>query len=234
MIFPSFLLSFFLVSHLLVLHSSGSSCPSGPSSFDCGTHGRFKFPFTNSKTDPDCGLLPLSCDEPALKVRLGEEGKFIQVSGIDDDAIKIRDPTLKSLIALKDCDFFSYFHRLDFGPVSYTISPNRTFFKCLLPSNPDHEDQSDKYFSDNYIRYRGCEGYTVYYSYPNNTVPTPGSVPYCFSYQLPVVSSLKDQNPPDPFLLLTYDFSVDFHQSKEKGRSRLRLILAIGKDTFHP
>ncbi|KAH7841551.1 hypothetical protein Vadar_031389 [Vaccinium darrowii] len=231
MVFPSFLLSFFLVSHLLVLHSSVSSCPS---SFDCGTRGRFKFPFTNSKTDPDCGLLPLSCDEPALKVRLGEEGKFIQVSGIDDDAIKISDPMLKNLIDSKNCDFFSYFHHLDFGPVSYTISPNRTFFKCLLPSNPDHEDLSAKYFSDNYIRYRGCEGYTVYYSYPNNTVPTPGSVPYCFSYQLPVVSSLKDQNPPDPFLLLTYDFSVDFHQSKEKGRSRLRLILSIGKDTFHP
>lgn len=209
--FPSFLLSFFLVSHLLVLHSSVFSCPS---SFDCGTHAPFKFPFTN-RAYYECGLCTLSCDEGALKVKLGDEGKSIQVSNLADDAIKISDPFLEKLIKSKNCDFFSYVHPINTGSISYTISPNQTFFKCLN-SSPDHEDQIDKYFPGRYTPYKDCEGYTVYYSYPNDAVPTPGPVPEnCTLFQLPVMSPVKDPNPSDPFSLLTSDFSVEYQLSKE-------------------
>ncbi|KAH7841536.1 hypothetical protein Vadar_031238 [Vaccinium darrowii] len=212
--FPSFLLAFFLVFHLLFLHSSGSSCPS---SFDCGPLGPMKFPFT-SLTDPQCGLCTLSCHEQAPKVFLGDEGRSIQVSSIDDNAIKISDPFLKDLIDNKSCGFFSYINSPYTPYISYTISPNLTFVKCL-PSNPEHKNQTDlKYFSGNCTRYRGegCHGNIIYFSYRNNTVPPLGSFPRnCASFQLPIVSSVEDRNLSDPFSLLTANFSIEYHVSKE-------------------
>ncbi|KAH7841750.1 hypothetical protein Vadar_033890 [Vaccinium darrowii] len=178
--------------------------------------GPIKFPFTNN-TYPQCGLITLSCQQPDPKVGLGEEERPLQVSRIDDDAIQISDPLLKGLIDSKSCGFFSYVHPINTGSISYTISPNLTFFRCIT-GNPELANQIDNNFSVNYARYRGkgCPGYTVYFPYPNNTVPTPGRIPEnCFLFEPPVVSSFKDQNHSDPFLLLTSNFSVEYHVSKE-------------------
>ncbi|KAH7839814.1 hypothetical protein Vadar_009154 [Vaccinium darrowii] len=227
--FPSFLLSFFLVFHLLL--SSGSSCPF---SFDCGRHGQIKFPFTND-TYPGCGLC-VNCSKPVPEVELGEKGKSILVSSIHEEAINISDPTLKSLIEKKSCDFFSYFHPPNNDPIPYTISPSRTSIKCNT-SGPDHDDD--------YIRYlgEGCHESAAFYLYRKNTVLTPDSVPRnCARFQLPGVSSDEDKSPIEPFSLLTSDFAVEYHfpfpspsppispssnVPEERGQSHLGLILGI-------
>ncbi|KAE9445982.1 hypothetical protein C3L33_22122, partial [Rhododendron williamsianum] len=212
--FPSFL-AFFLVSHLLVLHSTGSC----PSSFDCGTLGPIEFPFTNS-THSLCGLYTVSCDEAVPKVTLGAEGRSYQVTGFSStgNTIKINDPLLRTLIEYKSCNFSSYINPLNTLSVSFTVSPNLTIFKCLA-SSPELENQTDNYFVGDYIYYRGCRGYTVYYSYPNqqvDRVPASESIPpNCVFFQLPVVSSVEDRNLSDPFSLLTSGFSVGYHVSEE-------------------
>lgn len=207
--FPSFLLSFFLVFHLLP--SSGSSCPS---SFDCGSLGPIKFPFTND-TYPKCGLCQLRCGEPVPELVWGEEGTSYQVISIHDDTLNISDPWLKHRIENKDCDFSRYIKPLTTPFISFTISTNlMTFFKCHTNS-PAIENETDKHFPSNYIKYRGggsCQGFTVYYFYPNNTVPAPGSYPRnCEFFQLPVVSSVGVRNQSDPFSLLTSNFSLEYH-----------------------
>ncbi|KAH7839337.1 hypothetical protein Vadar_002837 [Vaccinium darrowii] len=148
------------------------------------------------------------------KSRWALEGITYQVSGLSDHTIKVNDPALKSLIELTGCDFSSYINLPNTLSVSFTISPSVTFFQCLT-SSPELENQTDKYFIGNYTRFRGCQGYTVYYSYPNNQVPTPGSYPLnCEFFQLPVVSSVEGRNLSDPFSLLTSDFSIGFHVSE--------------------
>ncbi|KAH7840349.1 hypothetical protein Vadar_015798 [Vaccinium darrowii] len=202
--------TFILVSHLPVLRSCASSCPS---SIDCGSLGPIKFPFT-STTHPSCGLFPVTCDGGVPQVALGSEGITYQVSGLSDDTIEVNDPALKSLIIFTGCDFSSYINLPNTLSVSFTISPSVTFFQCLT-SSPELENQTDKYFIGNYTRFRGCQGYTVYYSYPNNQVPTPGNYPLnCEFFQLPVVSSVEGRNLSNPFSLLTSDFSIGFHMSE--------------------
>ncbi|KAH7841742.1 hypothetical protein Vadar_033702 [Vaccinium darrowii] len=219
--FPSFLLSFFLVFHLLL--SSDSSCPS---SFECGHLDPIKFPFTND-TYPQCGLCQLRCREPDPEVVLGEEGTSYQVLSIHDDTLKISDPWLRTRIESKDCHIFSYIIPPNTPSISFTISTNLTFFKCHTPG-PAIEDQTDKLFTSNYTHYRGkdCPGFTVYYLYPDNTVPA--HYPWnCMPFQLPVVSPVEVKNQSDVFSLLTSDISVECHVPKETGRSHLRLILGI-------
>ncbi|KAH7839832.1 hypothetical protein Vadar_009337 [Vaccinium darrowii] len=226
--FPSFLLSFFLVFHLLL--SSDSSCPS---SFECGHLDPIKFPFTND-TYPQCGLCQLRCRGPVPEVVLGEEGLSYPVISIHDDTLKISDPWLRELIESKDCDFSRYIIPPNTPSISFTISTNLTFFRCHNPG-PAIEDQTDKLFPSNYSKYRGggsCQEFTVYYLYPpNNTVPPPGSYPQnCWPFQLPVVSPVEVKNQSDLFSLLTSDISVEYHVPKERvaaGRSHLRLILGI-------
>ncbi|KAH7848291.1 hypothetical protein Vadar_000823 [Vaccinium darrowii] len=209
--FPSFLALFLVSHHLLVLLQSSASCPS---SFDCGTLGPVKFPFTNT-TYPQCGLCTLNCDEPVPKVTLSTESRSFQLRGFTDEIIKIDDSVIKALIESSNCDFYSYNIPFKTASISFTVSPNVSFFKCLT-SSPELENQADKHFLGNYTRYRGCQGYTVYYAYPDNRVPNAGSYPpTCVLFQLPVVSSIEGRNLSDPFRLLASNFSIRYYVSKE-------------------
>ncbi|KAI8539057.1 hypothetical protein RHMOL_Rhmol09G0151800 [Rhododendron molle] len=217
--FPSFLGAFFLVSHLLVLHSS-SSCPS---SFNCGKLPPLKFPFTNN-THPRCGWFNVSCDEPVPQVKLGADGRSYQITDFSDDTISLKDHLLETQIKSKDCNFSDFINPLNTHThsVSFTLFPNLTLFRC---ANNEFEMETEKRFPiNNYIPYRGgsksCHGYTVYFSYPNqpgDQVPTPGNIPEnCVFFQLPVASSDDwPRNLGDPFNLLTSEFSVEYHLSEE-------------------
>ncbi|KAI8539063.1 hypothetical protein RHMOL_Rhmol09G0152300 [Rhododendron molle] len=152
------------------------------------------------------------------EVILGTEGRSYQVSRFADDTIKINDPKLKHLIESNNCNFSSYINPFNTPSISFTISPNVTFFKCNT-SSPKLAKQTDKYFFGNYTdRGRACHGYTLYSSHPTQQVPvpTPGSYPKnCDFSQLPVVSSIEDWDPWNPFSFLTSDFSVEYHASDQ-------------------
>ncbi|KAI8539065.1 hypothetical protein RHMOL_Rhmol09G0152500 [Rhododendron molle] len=199
--FPSFLLAFFLVLHLLVIQSSGS-CPS--SSDDCiRPLDPTKSAFTNN-THYLYGLCTVSCDEPNPKVIWG--GRAYQVSNTTQGTINTYDSALKT----NKCDFSSYIPSFYNTPsVSFTISPNLTILKCN-PSSPKLPREAHEYFHE-------CEGgYMVYYSYPNDQVQDPplGShLPNCQFFQLPSVEDVE--NPSDLFSLLTSNFSVEYHLSNE-------------------
>ncbi|KAI8539058.1 hypothetical protein RHMOL_Rhmol09G0151900 [Rhododendron molle] len=196
--FPSFLLAFFLVLHLVVIHSSGS-CPS--SSDDCVRPlDPTKSAFTNN-THYLYGLCNVSCDEPDPKVIWG--GRAYNVSNTTPGTIKIHDPALKT----NKCDFSSFpFYT---PSVFFTISHNLSILKCD-PRSPKLQREDYEYFHE-------CEGeYMVYYSYPNDQVQDPllGShLPNCQFFQLPSVED--GENPSDLFSLLTSDFSVEYHLSDE-------------------
>ncbi|XP_058184728.1 rust resistance kinase Lr10-like isoform X3 [Rhododendron vialii] len=213
--FPSFLLALFLVSHLLVLHSSGFC----PPSFNCsGPLDPIKIPHTNY-TRSLYGLCTVSCDEPDPKVIW--KGIPYPDSNTTPGTIKINDSALKTLIQSNSCDFSSYIPTFYNNPssVSFTISPSLTIFKCNTSSHKLRWE-ADEYFRDNHDRYDGCEGggYTVYYSHPNDQVdqdPTRGShLPNCHRFQLPSVEEEGDP-PSDLFSLLTSDFFVEYHLSDE-------------------
>ncbi|KAE9445516.1 hypothetical protein C3L33_22588, partial [Rhododendron williamsianum] len=166
---------------------------------------------------PYMGCVLFSCDEPDPKVKLGEDGRSYQVSNIADGTIKINDPALKTLIESKDCDFSIYITPFYTPSVSFTISPNLTIFKCN-PSSLELQREADEYFPIIITILMKDVKDTVYYLYPNDQVqdPTQGNhQPNCHLFQLPVLSSIDDGNSSDPFSLLTFDFSVEYHLSEE-------------------
>ncbi|KAH7840409.1 hypothetical protein Vadar_016466 [Vaccinium darrowii] len=250
---PSILSLFFLL-HLLFLHSSGKC----PESFNCGTHGQIRFPLSN-KTFPQCGLFTVqNCTDPVPKLSLGTPGVVYDLNStnVQENSVRVNDPRLGNLIRTNGCDIFSYYFNwtLPIGPsISFTISPGITLFKCTT-INPELDKQQDSYFHGN-ASYRGCNGYTVYYKYPNHyPLPSNGSIPpNCSVIELPVVSERGNRNASDLFSVLASEFSIEFHVSnscrecsrkggrcdhdgphflckKEKeGTSNLMLILGTGK-----
>lgn len=205
---PSILL-FFVVSHLLLLHSAGC-----PESFDCGTHGKIQFPYTNS-TYPLCGFVMVDCGKSIPKVSWGE-GHSYEVSGnFPNNAIKINDLHLKDIISNKRCDIFDYnFYATPSPSISFTISPNLTLFKCNTDNHELHLPTED-YFRGNQS-YRDCPGYTLYYKYPSDPVPTLGSYPsYCTVIQLPIVQPTENQEVMDLFQQLTAEFTIGLHVKEE-------------------
>ncbi|GFZ16053.1 hypothetical protein Acr_25g0004620 [Actinidia rufa] len=92
---PSILL-FFVVSHLLLLHSAGC-----PESFDCGTPGQIQIPYTNF-THNECGSVTVDCSKSLPDVILGEN-MYEVTSPLEDDYIKIKDRELERPGVLSPC-----------------------------------------------------------------------------------------------------------------------------------
>ena len=97
--------AFFVVSHLLLLHSAGANslCPV---SSDCGVHEQIKFPYSNS-TYPQCRFVMVDCGEMVPKVSLALGQSYV-VSGNLPYPLKINDRELKSIISNNRCDLFGY------------------------------------------------------------------------------------------------------------------------------
>ncbi|GMP83430.1 hypothetical protein CsSME_00037346 [Camellia sinensis var. sinensis] len=134
MIVPS-ILAFFVLSHLLFIHSSGednTSFQNGPESFQCGKLGQIKLPYSNI-TCPHCGLCTVNCSEAIPKLNFGLDQKWFGVHGLlsndDDHILNVTDKKLESLIKSKNCDLFTFYlsWTLPNTPsVSFTVSANLT------------------------------------------------------------------------------------------------------------
>ncbi|XP_057478709.1 LEAF RUST 10 DISEASE-RESISTANCE LOCUS RECEPTOR-LIKE PROTEIN KINASE-like 1.1 isoform X2 [Actinidia eriantha] len=200
---PSILL-FFVYSHLLLLHSAGC-----PESFDCGTHGQIQFPYTNS-TYTECGLVTVDCSKPFPEVILGEKSYEV-TSPLEEDSLKIKDRELERLIRSDPCELFSHNRSIAFSPsISFTIGPvpSLTLFKC-------NEHQTDDYFKG-HQSYSKCPGYTLYYKYPSVSVSTLGDYPSnCVVIYLPIVLPPGNPGHIDLFSLLTAEFTIRLHVTKE-------------------
>ncbi|GFZ16052.1 hypothetical protein Acr_25g0004610 [Actinidia rufa] len=204
---PSILL-FFVVSHLLLLHSAGC-----PESFDCGTHGKIQFPYTDS-TYPECGLVTVDCSKPLPEVISGER-RYEVTSQLEEDSIKIKDRELERSIISKSCDLVGYNLSITSSPsISFTISPNLTLFKCSTGSDELYR-QIEGYFRGNQS-YRDCEGYILYYRYPIDPVPTLGWYPSnCVVIYLPIVLPPGNPGDIDLFKLLSAEFTIRLNVTKE-------------------
>ncbi|GMP83459.1 hypothetical protein CsSME_00037361 [Camellia sinensis var. sinensis] len=139
---------------------------------------------------------------------------------------------LDRLIKLKSCDVFTFYLNwiLPTTPsVSFTVSPNLTFFKCPTGSGaPDKQIEDFFRRNHNYSYYKGCSGYTVYDKYPDDphqSLPINERFPQsCLAIQLPVFSlnDSRKRNVRDLFSVLGSNFSLGFNVSKECGECHLK------------
>ncbi|CAL5419431.1 unnamed protein product [Camellia sinensis] len=232
MVVPS-ILAFFVLSHLLFLHSAGednTSFQNCPQSFQCGKLGQINFPYSNTSY-PHCGLCTVDCREKVPKLNFSEDHHISyelhgKLSNDDDHILNVTDKNLESLIKSKSCDIFTFYLRwsLPTTPsVSFTVSPNLTFFKCPTGVSSDVGERIDHFFrhNQNYSYYKDCLGYTVYYKYPDDPhqslLINERILQSCGHFQLPVFSlnDSRKQNVSDLFSVLDSNFSLRFNVSKE-------------------
>ncbi|KAE9445514.1 hypothetical protein C3L33_22587, partial [Rhododendron williamsianum] len=213
--FPS-VLALLLLFHLLFLHHSSGKCPD---SFDCGTHGRIRYPLSNS-TFPNCGLYTVqNCIGPVPKLNLGKEVVLyeLKTTNVTENSIRVKDPNLGYLIGTKACDVFGFYLNWTLPPklngISFTISPGLTLFRCTTIS-PELDKKQDEYFRGN-DSFRDCGGYTVYFKYPkhDHVSSSLSFPPNCSVFELPVVPELGNRNASDLFSVLASEYSR-FHVSK--------------------
>ncbi|KAH7840563.1 hypothetical protein Vadar_018636 [Vaccinium darrowii] len=210
------ILSLFLLLHILFLHSSGKC----PESFNCGTHGKIRFPLSNT-TFPLCGLYTVqNCTDPVPKLNLGTPGVLYDLNStnVQENSVRVDDPRLGNLIRTNGCDIFSFYLNWTLPvrpPISFTISPGITLFKCTTIS-PELDKQQESYFHGS-NNYSGCSGYTVYHKYLHHyPVQSNGSFPRnCSVIELPVGLKPGNRNTSDLFSVLASEFSIKFNVSKE-------------------
>ncbi|CAK9151272.1 unnamed protein product [Ilex paraguariensis] len=217
MALPSFLV-FFILSNLVVVNSAQERKQSHyncPVSFPCGYLGLIGFPFTNMSR-PECGLCTVDCGpwQPP-NVQLETNGRWYEVKRMfQNDTVLVVDPESKLRLESRSCDSFYNNSNLPNTPsISYTFSPNLTLFKCI--KNPEFAQKKDEYFNNSYLAYDDCPDFSIHYTYSYNRSMTPSNLPsYCSVIQLPA-NSRKDVDPSKPFQLLTSEFSLQLHVSKE-------------------
>ncbi|CAL5421603.1 unnamed protein product [Camellia sinensis] len=236
MVVPPRILAFFVLSHLLFLHSAGqdnTSFQNCPQSFQCGKLGQIKFPYSNI-TYPQCGLCTVNCGEAIPKLNFGVDQLWYEVHDkfLNHEVQNVTDKNLESLIKSKSCDVFSV-HLATTLPttpsVSFTVSPNLTFFKCPTGVNGKLDKQIEHFFCHNhsYSYYNDCLGYTIYYKNPDDPhqslLINERILQSCGHFQLPVFSlnDGKKRNASDLFSVLASEFSLGFHVSEECGKCNL-------------
>ena len=157
---------FFLLTHLLLLHSAEGVERTYPdcSPFNCGKFGIISFPFTNI-SHRLCGVLPVNCDETPPTIRLPLElwsGKSKEVLNISKtnsiQPIRIKDFALLEYFNTNKCQYLTNFTLPNTPFLSFKLTtPNLTLFKCNHTPNITSPR--------NYI-YMSCGNYNIYYSFP--------------------------------------------------------------------
>ncbi|GMP83458.1 hypothetical protein CsSME_00037360 [Camellia sinensis var. sinensis] len=229
MVVPS-ILAFFVLSHLLFLHTAGednTSFQNCPQSFQCGKLGQINFPYSNISY-PHCGLCTVDCREKVPKLNFSVDIWYElhgKLSNDDDHILNVTDKNLESLIKSNSCDVFDFYLNwsLPTTPsVSFTVSPILTLFKCPT-GNRSLDQRIEKFFSrnHNYSYYNGCSSYRVYYKYPDHPHQShpfnESLLQSCQVTQLPVFSlnNSRKRNGSDLFSVLDSNFSLGFNVSKE-------------------
>ena len=196
---------FFVLSHLLLLHSAEEEKrePQCSSSFQCGKFGMIGFPFTNNT--PHCGLLSVNCTETPPTIRLlwsDRQYEAINISYTNTtQSTRIKDLLLSDNLNPQKCEFLTNLTLPNSPSISYEItSPKQTLFKCNHTLNIT-SPKNFKNFS--------CVGYNIYYSQSNHS--SPSSFSECSIIQLPRKEHPdKDE---ELFSLLSAEFDLKVHVS---------------------
>ena len=203
---------FFLLSHLVLLHSAeeeGKQESPYCRSFQCGKLGNISFPFT--KIPPPlsfCGLLQVKCDEtpPRIHLPLGvlESERRYEIINISHtnpiQHIRVKDPSLFEYLKTNKCNYLDNFTLPDSPLISFKLTtPSRTLFKCnrALHFTPPRN-----------FKNMTCGHYNMYYSPSSEASQNLSSE--CSTIQLPVnETSHKDE------LNLIAEFDLELHVSED-------------------
>lgn len=188
----SFLAIFFL-SHFVLLFSAKEEdakqqqqhCPP----FQCGKLGNISFPFFDT-TVPKCGgLCEVDCHTNTIK--LGNESQLYEVDRISQaNVILIRDRVLEQNPLSRNCNALKNISLPNSPSISFSFIENTpTFFICNVNSEHTYGTNFSEYHS-----YKEClPGYSLFYTYPNESVFTTGTLPSgCSAVQLPAGNQFDD------------------------------------------
>ncbi|KAI7998480.1 hypothetical protein LOK49_LG10G00756 [Camellia lanceoleosa] len=145
---------------------------------------------------------------------------------LNHEVQNVTDKKLESLIKSKSCDVFTFYlsWRLPITPsVSFTVSPNLTFFKSPTGVSGELDKQIEQFFCHNhsYSDYESCSGYTVFNKYPDDphqSLLINARILQSYTViQPPAVSSIAigNRNASDLYSVLASEFSLGFHLPNE-------------------
>ncbi|BAT93796.1 hypothetical protein VIGAN_08033100 [Vigna angularis var. angularis] len=212
-----------LFCHLTVLllaagnaNGHSSDCPD---SFDCGSLGRFSFPFTTFEY-PNCGALAIQgCNNPnktALKqVQLTNGGKLLQVTNIvgwrRKTEVTIKDKDFVNLLESSNCSALSY---------NITVPPSSPFGSFYLKNNItafNCSRQKNRNISKDFVNYTLCPSFDFYFAPSSSDQDNLRSLTSsCSMVQLPVRQD--SQFFIGPFGFLTPQITFQFQFSNDCWR----------------
>ena len=204
---------FFVLSHLVLLHSAekgGKRENPFCLPFQCGKLGNISFPFTKSPLlFKFCGLMPVECDQPhpMIHLPLGDpwSDRRYEVKNISytntTQHIRVKDHSLLEYLKTHKCENLDNFAFPHSPLISFKLTtPNRTLFKC----NPTLHITPHRNFKNVTCR----DHYNFYYSPLNEA--SQSSPSGCLPIQLPVnETSHKDE------LNLIAEFDLELHVSDD-------------------
>jgi hypothetical protein len=196
---------FFVLSHLLLLHSAEEENRNPPScsSFQCGKFGIIGFPFTNSVKlilrFIASKLYPNTSDDPT-----GGSGRQYEVINISytntTQSTRIRDLLLLETLNNRNCESLTNLSFPNSPSISYEItSPKQTLFKCNRTPNITSPEN---------FKNISCGDYNIYYSHSNHS--SPSSFSECSIIQLP---QKEHPDKDELFSLLSAEFDLEVHVS---------------------
>ncbi|GMY18409.1 LEAF RUST 10 DISEASE-RESISTANCE LOCUS RECEPTOR-LIKE PROTEIN KINASE-like 1.1 isoform X1 [Fagus crenata] len=208
---------FFVLSHLLLLHSAEGEnriLPNCSSSFQCGKFGMIGFPFTNI-THLHCGLLAVNCDRtpPTIQLGWGWSGGPYEVINISytnttQSTTRIKYLSLWDHWKAGKCEYLTNLTFPSSPSISYEItSPNQTLFICIHTL----DITSAKNFKN-----MSCRDYNIYYSHSNDS--SPSSLSECSTIQIPQKEQPDEEKREHPdedelFSLLSDEVDLEVHVS---------------------
>ncbi|XP_057765804.1 LEAF RUST 10 DISEASE-RESISTANCE LOCUS RECEPTOR-LIKE PROTEIN KINASE-like 1.1 isoform X3 [Salvia miltiorrhiza] len=200
------LYSLLFLSCFLVLKAD-SKCQK---SYPCRNYS-IEFPFTDI-THSKCGLFSVNCslehENPLIYLR---EYPMNLLEKVSDSKLLIHDSVLQNYINGSSCLSFSNVSLPKSPFVSFTYSPNITFFNCYNPS---------KDVRDYFVQYKNssCDIMTIYYkaeateeapAHIDDVLPGSG----CTVNQMPLRSN--QVFPADLINLLSPNFTLEWHVSQD-------------------
>ena len=200
---------FFVLSHLLLLHSAEGENRYPPycSSFHCGNLGINGFPFYNSENPSCVGLLDVNCDgkPPTIQLEWWDRRPYevinISYTNTTQSTTRIKYLSLWDHWKARKCEYLTNLTFPSSPSISYEItSPNQTLFKC---------NRTLHITSPTNFKNMSChDDYNIYYSHSNHTPPS--SLSKCSIIQLP-----RKEHPDkdELFSLLSAEFDLKVHVS---------------------
>lgn len=165
---------YFILSNLVTLLflSSAETCPS---TFQCGTLGKFGYPFTTF-FNPACGICVINCTDTTPTIGLSAKGPWYEILNTftNNKTFLVADKLLEYVTNADTCEAF----RKDTvslpksSAVTFTVLYNETFWKC----------QKNFSRSSSFRRVLECQNYSIYHT---NNSDDNSSLPNCTIFHYP-------------------------------------------------